>query len=188
MRSSMKLRGFVPVFALFVAAPVLQAQPAAPSPSPAASTAKERPLTELPYTPSLDLSALDRSVDPCTDFYRFTCGGWMAKNPIPPDQAAWNVYAKLTEENSEFLWGILEEASHPLADRTPVQQKIGDYFAACMDEVAVAHQGAAPLKPGLDEIAALQSKKDLAALLAREHLQNSGTGFLFGFGSNQDFG
>ena len=149
---------------------------------------EEHPLKELPYTPSLDLNSLDRSVDPCTDFYRFTCGGWMARNPIPPDQAAWSVYAKLTEENAEFLWGILEDASHPSADRTPVQQKIGDYFAACMDELAVQHLGAAPLKPTLEEIAALKSKKELAPLLARQHIENRGEGFLFGFGSNQDFG
>src|SRR6266567_8722539 len=145
--------------------------PAQSSPPPAR---KEHPLKELPYTPSLDLTSLDRSVDPCTDFYRFTCGGWMARNPIPPDQAAWSVYAKLTEENAEFLWGILEDASHASADRTPVQQKIGDYFAACMDDLAVQHLGAAPLKPALEEIAGLKSKKELAALLARQHIENRG--------------
>ncbi len=159
---------------------------------PAAATAqsapREHPLKELPYTPSLDLSSLDRSADPCTDFYRFTCGGWMAKNPIPPDQAAWNVYAKLGEENAEFLWGILEEASQPTPGRSPVQEKIGDFFAACMDETAAEHLGAAPLQPALREIAALKSKKDLAAVLARRHLESQGRGFLFGFGSSQDFG
>jgi endothelin-converting enzyme/putative endopeptidase len=112
----------------------------------------------------------------------------MARNAIPPDQAAWSVYAKLTEENAEFLWGILEDASHPSVDRTPVQQKIGDYFAACMDDLAVQHLGAAPLKPALEEIVGLKSKKDLAALLARQHIENRGGGFLFGFGSHQDFG
>src|SRR5262249_20361571 len=168
--------------ALFLGAATVTAQ------SVPAPPREEHPLKELPYTPSLDLTALDRSVDPCTDFSRFSCGGWMAKNPIPPDQAGWSVYAKLTEENAEFLWGILEEASHPSADRTPVQQKIGDYFAACMDEMAVEHLGASPLKPALAEIAALKSKKELAALLARQHIETGSGGFLFGFGSNQDFG
>src|SRR5215510_11858237 len=167
--------------ALLVGAAALTAQSSPPR------ARGEHPLKELPYTPSLDLKSLDRTVDPCTDFYRFSCGGWMARNPIPPDQAAWSVYAKLTEENAEFLWGILEEASHPSADRTPVQQKIGDYFAACMDELAVEHLRGAPLKPALEEIAALKSKKELAALLAREHIENRSSGFLFGFGSNQDF-
>ena len=62
---------------------------------------------------------MDRSVDPCTDFYHYSCGGWIKKNPIPPDQARWDVYAKLTEDNERFLWGILEEASKPSAQPEP---------------------------------------------------------------------
>ena len=80
------------------------------------------PSPQLPYSPSLDLTNLDRTADPCVDFYQFTCGGWMKNNPIPADQAAWSVYAKLADENRQFLWGILEEDAK-LKDRTPVQQK-----------------------------------------------------------------
>src|SRR5438128_8200235 len=149
---------------------------------------KEHPLTALPYTPSLDLASMDRTADPCADFYQYVCGGWMKSNPIPPDQASWSVYGKLAEENGEFLWGILEEAAKPAADRTPVQQKIGDYFESCMDEAHIESLGFTPLQPLLNEISALKSKRDLARLLADQHQKDYGSGWLFGFGSDQDFG
>ncbi len=128
---------------------------------------------------------MDRTVDPCADFYRYSCGAWIKKNPIPPDQSSWDVYGKLGEDNRRFLWGILDEASKPSANRSQVETQIGDYFHACMDEAAVEKAGLAPLKADLAEIAALKSLAELPALLARQHL--SGANALFGFGSNQDF-
>ena len=74
---------------------------------------RDTPFTALPYSPALDVSSMDKTADPCTDFYRYACGGWIVKNPIPPDQASWNVYSKLAEDNERFLWGILQEASKP---------------------------------------------------------------------------
>jgi endothelin-converting enzyme/putative endopeptidase len=130
---------------------------------------------------------MDRSADPCKDFFRYSCGAWIKKNSIPPDQARWDVYSKLEEDNQRFLWGILEQSSKPAASRSQVEIEIGDYFHACMDEPAVEKAGAAPLKPGLDEIAALKSTRDLPAFLGREHLNISGSHMLFGFGSNQDY-
>jgi len=146
----------------------------------------EHPITSLPYTPSLDIPSMDRSVDPCVNFYMYSCGGWIKKNPIPADQPRWNVYAKLGQDNQMFLWGILEEAAKPSADRSPAARQIGDYFAACMDEPAVERAGASPLRPLLDRIAALKSASDLADFVASQHLLSSGT-MLFGFGSNQDY-
>src|SRR5579862_6544383 len=93
----------------------------------------DTPLYSLPYSPSLDLSSMDRAVDPCSDFYRYSCGSWIKNNPIPPDQARWSVYSKLTLENQRFLWGILQQAAQPSASRGKVKTEIGDYFAACMD-------------------------------------------------------
>ena len=147
----------------------------------------DAPLFALPYSPSLDISSMDRSVDPCTDFYHYTCGGWIKKNPIPPDQARWDVYSKLSEDNERFLWGLLVDASKPSAGRSSVETEIGDYFAACMDQPAVEKAGIAPLKPELDAIRALRKMGDLAAYLGRQHLAMGGGGMLFGFGSNQDF-
>jgi len=91
-----------------------------------------QPLEAMPYSPSLDVTSLDRTIDPCQDFYKFSCGGWEKNNPIPADQAGWSVYAKLANENQQFLWGILEDDAKA-QNRTPVQQKVGDYFAACMN-------------------------------------------------------
>jgi putative endopeptidase len=147
----------------------------------------DSPFFALPYTPSLDISSMDRSVDPCTDFYHYTCGAWIKKNPIPPDQARWDVYAKLSEDNERFLWGILVEASKPNASRNLVETEIGDYFAACMDEQGQQRAGLTPLKPGLDAIAAIGSIRDLPAYLGRQHLAMAGDGMLFGFGSSQDY-
>jgi putative endopeptidase len=146
-----------------------------------------RPLKELPYTPGLDPSALDRSVDPCDDFYQYACGGWIANNPIPPDRASWNVYSKLANDNLQYLWGILQAASDPNADRDPVQRQIGDYFAACMDTDAIDARGSKPLAPILTDISRLKSRDQLAPLVARLHDEMSNGDLLFGYTALPDF-
>jgi endothelin-converting enzyme/putative endopeptidase len=153
----------------------------------AALCAQDRPLTSLPYTPSLEPAFIDASVDPCVDFWRYSCGNWNKLNPIPPDQPSWHVYSKMAQENLQFLWGVLEQAAKPTTARSANEQKIGDFFGACMDEAAVEKAGAAPLKATLDAIASLRTLRDLPPVLARMHLQSARSNPIFGFGSNQDF-
>lgn len=184
---------FAATLLLLSSSTVAQNQPSQPAQAEKPGVANpvlnvdEKPLTALPYTPSLDLASMDKTADPCVDFYQYSCGGWKKNNPIPPDQAAWSVYGKLHQDNLRFLWGILDDLSKKTTGRTPNQQKIGDFFGACMNEPAVEKPGAAPLKPELAQIEALKSKKQLAALLAHEHLNNATRGLLFNFGSDQDF-
>lgn len=156
------------------------------------ASAAEIPLSALPYSPSLDLNSLDRSADPCNDFYQFACGTWEKSNPIPADQSSWSVYGKLANDNQRFLWGILDDLANRGVGLSVPQQNIGDYFAACMDEASIDAQGVRPLAAQLEAITALQSKTGLAALLATTHLRSGSNGLspsipFFGLGSNQDF-
>ncbi len=139
--------------------------------------------------PVLDVSAMDKVVDPCVDFYTYSCGGWIKKNPIPPDQSSWGTYGKLEDENRAQLRTILEDAAKANGTRDAVTQKIGDYYASCMDEAAIEKLGANPLLPELDRIAGLKSKQDLAEHVATSQFPPSlyGGGTLFTFRSNQDF-
>jgi endothelin-converting enzyme/putative endopeptidase len=166
---------------------VLLLAAAASSLGVASAQTPERPLSSFPYTPGLDVNAMDKSADPCVDFYKYTCGGWMANNPIPPDQAKWDVYAKLTQDNQRYLWGILEELAGKTTGRDATQQKIGDYFAACMDEATVEKLGSTPLQPYLRRIEGMASKSDIPRVVAELHLATGATGLFFAFGSNQDF-
>ncbi|MFC4932078.1 M13 family metallopeptidase [Massilia sp. GCM10023247] len=165
-----------------------QDAPQGAEPSAKQSTAAERPATSFPYTPGLDVSSMDKNADPCVDFYQYACGGWMKNNPVPADQARWSVYSKLAEDNQRYLWGILDGLSRQMTGRNATQQKIGDYFGACMDEDAIAKRGAAPLQPWFEQIEEMGSKRELPRVLAALQLTLSNEEFFFGFSSNQDFG
>jgi putative endopeptidase len=162
------------------------AQEASPPP-PGGSPGVAQPFQQLPYTPGLDVSAMDRSANACVDFYQYSCGGWVNRNPIPVDQASWSVYGKLYQDNQQFLWGILESLAHADSDRSADQQKIGDYFASCMDEAAIERLDAAPMAASLGHISELRGAGELPALLARLQVQTGSAEFLFNFTSNQDF-
>ncbi|MGC1451595.1 MAG: M13 family metallopeptidase, partial [Candidatus Sulfotelmatobacter sp.] len=157
-----------------------------------AQTPSAQPSTEpvLPYSPSLDISSMDKSIDPCVDLYHYSCGGWQKNNPIPPDQTSWSVYAKLYQDNLIFLRGMLEQAAEPNAQRNAVTQKIGDFYAACMDEGAVEKRGLSAIQPELDAIAQVKSAKELTPLVARLQSTYSrysySSSMLFSAGSTQD--
>ena len=150
----------------------------------AAQAPAPQPLKAMPYSPSLDVTSLDRTADPCQNFYKFTCGGWEKNNPIPADQAAWSVYAKLANDNQQFLWGVLEEDAK-LTNRTPVQQKVGDYFAACMNTAAIDALGYQPVLSELGKIDALKTRAEVFAVLPSLHHEFPGN-FFFGSGTGQD--
>jgi putative endopeptidase len=133
--------------------------------------------------PVLDLGSMDRTIDPCTDFYTYSCGGWIKQNPIPPDQSRWSVYSKMADDNKLILRDILESVATPDPHRDAVKQKIGDYYAACMDEKTIEAAGSMPLKGGLEQIARLHSKREIGDVAAA--MVNDGV--LFEFGSDQDF-
>src|SRR5664279_3161804 len=173
----------------FVAATTFAQQPtgqtATPGTSPSNAPRAAQGLVEptLPYIPSLDVSAMDRSVDPCVDFYRYSCAGWEQKNPIPADQVRWDVYSKLYEDNLNYLRGILEQAS-TAKDGDAVTRKIGDYYAACMDESVVEKLGAKPMQSALDQVQAVKNVRDLAPVVAGLHLASDT--LLFNSGAQQD--
>ena len=147
----------------------------------APGTAQQTPPSK--HEPALDVTSMDRNIDPCVDFFQYSCGGWIKRNPIPADQSSWDTYSKMQDENRERLRRILEEAAKPDPNRSASAQKIGDYYSSCMDEKSIDAKGLDPLKADLEEIAQLKSKAELANITASMSHDN----VLFGFGSTQDY-
>ena len=134
--------------------------------------------------PGFDLGALDRTVDPCVNFYKFSCGGWQKANPLPGDQSRFGRFNQLQDNNLTVLQNILETASSNKPGRSANEQKIGDFYFSCMDEKTVNAKGVAPIKADLDRISALKDKKGLPDLLAS--LYKTGVQPFFSFYSEQD--
>jgi len=142
------------------------------------------PASDVPkQVPSFDLTAMDKSVDPCVDFYQYACGNWMKNNPIPADKARWGRFNQLDEHNLYVLRDILEEAE---AAKQPsaIQKKVGDFYASCMDEATIEKRSTQPLTPMMDQIAALKTKQDLIRQVGTLH--RDGVTALFSFGQMPD--
>ena len=131
----------------------------------------------------IDLMSMDRTADPCNDFYQYACGGWIKNHPAPPDQPYYGRFHELQDRNNEILRDILEQAGTSGASAD--QKKIGDYYASCMAETEIEAKGTTPLGPDLQRVDAIKDKNEVPAVAG--HLQTVGTTAFFGFGSAPDF-
>jgi putative endopeptidase len=131
----------------------------------------------------IELNSLDRTADPCNDFYQFACGGWLAAHPPPADQPRYGRFEELQERNNAILRDILEDAAKPSSGAD--LRQIGDYYASCLDTQTIDSKGIAPLKPELDRVAAIKSTADIPAVVG--YLHTLGFGPFFGFGAAPDF-
>ncbi len=177
---------------LFLSLPIaLSAQNSSSNPSPATKSENSVPQLER-FDPNL----VDPSLNPCDDFYKYSCSKWMASNPIPADQVYWTTGSNLELWNENLLRETMEAASKSDTNRTPVEQKIGDYWAACMDVSGIEAAGLKPLRPQLNRIAAIKSKKEITPEIAHLHRSfpgaweqsdNQTNSPFFGFTGQQDY-
>jgi putative endopeptidase len=152
--------------------------------------------SSTPKLEHFDISQVDKTLDPCQDFYQYACSKWNTANPIPADQVAWGTGSGLQYWNENILREALEKAAAQTSNRTDYEQKIGDYWAACMDESGIESAGTRDLKAGLERIAQMTNKSQLADQVAHIHQavpgawqgdDNQTRAALLGFGQQQDF-
>ena len=159
-------------------------------------SAQQHPPSELPSIAHFSPDIADTNLDPCTDFYKYSCSKWHTANPIPNDEVAWGTGGPLSLWNQVILGQTLEKLSSNDSGRAANEQKIGDFYYSCMDEKNIDARGVQWLKPELDMIAAIKSKSDIAAAIAHLHKttpqawaqkDNETTAALFGFAGSPDY-
>jgi endothelin-converting enzyme/putative endopeptidase len=161
------------------------------------ANAQTSPMAEsVPKLEHFDINLVDKSLDPCQDFYAYACSKWNAANPIPADQVAWGTGSGLQYWNENILREALQKAAVASTNRTDYEQKIGDYWAACADESGIEAAGTRDLKVGLERIDQLKNKSQLADQVAHVHMavpgawdgdDNQTRAALLGFGQQQDY-
>jgi len=151
--------------------------------TPGATPSDTTPKSTGTSVPGFDINALDRTADPCVDFYKFACGNWQKNNPLPADKARYGRFDELAERNRATLRDILEGVAKK-PNRSPIEKQVGDYYAACMDTASIDKLGAKPIQPMLEKVAAMKSKTDLIDTAA--WLDDNGVPVLFGFGPGPD--
>jgi putative endopeptidase len=171
--------------ALLCAVSGFAAEGPAKTPATPTATATDTAPVEPKKLVSFDVNSIDKSVDPCTDFYKYACGNWMKNNPVPSDQTRWGTFNELIERNTYLLYTELEKASQPTASRTPLEKQYGDFYASCMNTDLANQKGAKPLDPKLAQVAALTDKKAIAAIVADIQKNQLGSA-LFNVGSQPD--
>src|SRR5258706_6228666 len=142
--------------------------------APAKSAASQR----------FSIDNIDKTADPCTDFYQYACGNWLKSTEIPADQSSWVSFIELDERNQFTMRDILDKAAVAAPGRDAITQKIGDFYSSCLDEKAADARGSDPIKPELERIATVKDKTALIDTIAQLHLQ--GTRGLFAFYSGPD--
>ncbi len=140
-------------------------------------------LPRLHAQSGVDLSAIDKSADPCNDFYQYACGTWLKDNPIPADESSWGRFNALNERNQTILRGILEDAAAHM-DTSETDQKIGGFYKSCMDVAHLDQLGKQPLEPELDRISKINDTHELMNEVVRLQLRQDPV--LFNFGSAPD--
>src|ERR1043166_487392 len=154
-----------------------------PTPAPAAVSAQAKPAFLAPHGFALD--AMDTTAKPCDDFYRFAVGHWRETHPLSPQYARFGRFEEVSERTREVLRKILEDDAAANAAAGTAEQKVGDFYAACMNESAIEAQGITPIKGELDRINALTDKQAGVGELVQ--LQEMGVAPLFRVGGQNDF-